>query len=549
MKNSRLKTWIQRFVLRTPFPPFVWLYRLLYALALRCAVCGLRRVPGVRSIYLWRGLTAEASVYGLSDIDLMVLLAEEDSFRPAQACYARLARFLPMLAEEQCHATPVEQLHMEYKYDAVERFRMDTGRPNRRLLFGQDLAADLPPITTAEVRQCAGAELSYVWIVLSGELLGGSLPLFAKRFLIYKMVAEFARLAILAEGAERPATRAEAYRREPQQFAEAAPMLAAIGSWRRTLLSPKPIPTEAVLDCVLGLARRVLSAPLAHPAWRRKVRLPAPNPATARMLLGQQALDAMRRVRGLLPQVCRAILVPRLPLRTYLAMRFKTGRITGGWIDDFVLVLIGGPRPSAEQFGEVTRQIAGFPRQIAAVFQDQGLAIGWAERPEVDFGSRFERPDLFPDLSRTTPLADGLELAGSENWEFAFHNSDHFEVRASLLLARVDSERASVLSLREYLILFWEAGRSALAAAGASQDVVEIPALSDQVADALSAWTPDEAKTIRQLHEEYMLVVQGRPNRADTYKDWIRRYTSRLREMLPVAPPDYPPAAPGSRPD
>jgi hypothetical protein len=164
------------------------------------------------------------------------------------------------------------------------------------------------------------------------------------------------------------------------------------------------------------------------------------------------------------------------------------------------------------------------------------LAIGWTQSPEIDFGLRFSRPDLFPDLSRTTSLADGLELAGSEEWELALHHEDHFQVRAAALLGRVDSDRASVLPPREYLVLFWEACRSALAVDQALRPVAEIPALSDQVADAMSAWTPDEAVTLRRLYEEYALLVAGRPNRADTYRDWTRRYARRITGMLPYCP-------------
>jgi hypothetical protein len=251
------------------------------------------------------------------------------------------------------------------------------------------------------------------------------------------------------------------------------------------------------------------------------------------MLLGEGALAAIRRARELLPQVRRAVLVPRLSLWTYRPLRFRAGWNWGAWIDDFILVLIGGPRPSPDPLQAISNLLSGFPREIAPVFQLQGLALGWTQRPEMDLGSSFDRPDLFPNLSRTTPLADGLELAGSAEWELALRYSDHFEVRANVLLGLVDSQRGAALPIRQYLVVFWDACRSALAAAQASQDVAEIPALSDQLAEALSAWTPDEAPTLRRLHEEYARLVQGLSNGAETYKDWARRYARRLREMLP----------------
>ena len=77
MAGSDLKRLLQRVAVCTQFPPIVWLYRAVYALAVRLCVRRIGRIRGVRSIYLRRGLASGRAVYGLSDIDLLVMVEKD----------------------------------------------------------------------------------------------------------------------------------------------------------------------------------------------------------------------------------------------------------------------------------------------------------------------------------------------------------------------------------------------------------------------------------------------------------------------------------------
>ena len=61
------------------------------------------------------------------------------------------------------------------------------------------------------------------------------------------------------------------------------------------------------------------------------------------------------------------------------------------------------------------------------------------------------RAIILVKVERALPLADGVELAGSEEWELALHHSDHFEVRAAALLGReaIPTEWVDGIELRE----------------------------------------------------------------------------------------------------
>jgi len=102
MNDSHFKNTLQCIAVCTQFRPFTWLYRVLYTLAIRLCVRRFRRISGVRSVYLHRGLASSRPIYGLSDIDLLVVIDNEQHQRVAarvQYQYELLRRIIPMLAK------------------------------------------------------------------------------------------------------------------------------------------------------------------------------------------------------------------------------------------------------------------------------------------------------------------------------------------------------------------------------------------------------------------------------------------------------------------
>ncbi len=68
---------IQQLIIRTSLAPLTFLYRAYYFLSIAVATFLLRRVDGVMSIYLRRGAGKGDIVYGLSDIDLLIIVNGE----------------------------------------------------------------------------------------------------------------------------------------------------------------------------------------------------------------------------------------------------------------------------------------------------------------------------------------------------------------------------------------------------------------------------------------------------------------------------------------
>ena len=64
-----------RWALRLQFPPFLWMFRAYYGLAVGLCRFLVSRVEGVKSIYLSGSWARGEVIYGLSDIDFKVFVA------------------------------------------------------------------------------------------------------------------------------------------------------------------------------------------------------------------------------------------------------------------------------------------------------------------------------------------------------------------------------------------------------------------------------------------------------------------------------------------
>ena len=62
-----------QWAMRLQYPPFIWLFRLYYFIAIRLTRRLISRIIGVRSIYLSGSWARHEVIYGLSDIDFKIL--------------------------------------------------------------------------------------------------------------------------------------------------------------------------------------------------------------------------------------------------------------------------------------------------------------------------------------------------------------------------------------------------------------------------------------------------------------------------------------------
>jgi hypothetical protein len=533
MSSRLLRSAVHHAVLRTQFRPFSRLHRGYYALAVRACAWRLRRLRGVRALYLWRGLPKGRSVYGLSDVDLLVLVDRHEQVEAVDRELGRLRLLFPVVPDRQAIITSVGELARIWEGDPFHAGRLSAGMREARCLFGPPLASLRPPAAPAE-RDVICEELVGPWQFLTWELMpqaGRSRP--ERRYVIYKCLADAARVALVAEGAEVELTREAALERAPAAYPEVAEVCREVRSWRRRLLGRGWVDVDPVIDAMAFLSRRAIEA-RRWPDGRLRVRSLPLSPAAVRTALGEPLLKTLRRAAARLRGACRAVLVPRLFRREYHRLwgRARPGR--RGRVDSFLLVLIGSRRPLAADFLEFNRIIGMFSKGIDAIFSDGEFAFPVRPRAGriVRPADPPDRPDIFPDLSATRQLGGGLEVAAAAEMDVPFTRPGDLRRLAEDALAGMRVPLVKRLGAGDYLARLWEAGRLAVMASQLGAAVIEMPVVSEQVVESLAAATPDEEAAIRRAYAEYRRARRGEANRAGNCREWAEGYTWRLQEAL-----------------
>ncbi len=157
----------RRFILRLiPYlqrPPLVWPLALYYRLAVAAAVRAVRGLNGVIAVYLSGSLARGEPIYGLSDIDLKIVVAGGDDQALARRIRTRLRRLalpFPILGSYSEKGVFFEAtLAGEVRRYPLLRHLFDRDFYPDRLLWGEDvLGGSLLPPPTDEERL-----LAYLW--------------------------------------------------------------------------------------------------------------------------------------------------------------------------------------------------------------------------------------------------------------------------------------------------------------------------------------------------------------------------------------------------
>ena len=536
MRESRLKQFIQRLTVRTQFFPFVCLYRALYALAIRLCVRSLRRVSGVRSIYLRRGLAAGRPLYGLSDIDLLVVIDTGNRSRVEALVryqYELLRRLIPMFPAGELELYEPRQFRLLHEYSPFYRHRFEQGRSEWRRLWGDDIFKDLPPVS-GETRFLALQELSPAWYYLSRDLLAeDARPAYLQRYVACKAIGEAARAALAAQGARPGLSRETALYQASEEYAEASRALKEIRSMRRNLLSPKPVPSDALMETYLFLIRKAQAAMQNGAESRRKLRIQPLSAGAFHPFQFEQAIDKIKHVCAAVEDVERVVLMPRLNFDPLMELGMDLGELAGATVDALDLVLIGRRLPPVDKLRMLNSALDPLRPWVNGFYCDMAVAVSL--RPIQGCTVRVPdwTPEFFACLSSARAMDGVLELAEAVEVDRPFTRVDSLDRRARTLLAYFQQPDVFRVPTRGFFTLFWELGRAVWLAAQARQSgIIEVPVSSEQVVETLAGLTPSLEPVLRLIFREYCLEAGGRPSEAVRYINWAGWYASKLEDIL-----------------
>jgi predicted nucleotidyltransferase len=540
-----MKRALQRLAIRTQFPPFIWLYQAVYRLAIRLCLRRFRAMGGVRAVYLRRGLVSGEPFYGLSDIDLLVLIDAEHARRLTSRLeyqYDLIRQLFPMLAEGELAIYTVRSLQLLYKYSAFYRQRFDRGRREWQRLYGEDIFAHVPPAAQGTAVP-AVHELGPAWHYLSQELSPqDERPLYLRKYVAFKWLADTARTALAAQGETAHLSRQMALRQASTLFPAIATTLQNVSGFRHKLLACDPIPINEVLASYVQLARAALATQAHIPCFHRPLRIGAPQVGETGVYLRQESLALIEQVADSLDSTQRAILVPRLNLTPLAQLGMDVSQLAGATMDAFDLVLVGERLPAMQTLRAFTEHLSVLRPALDVYFCDGQLALALQTVQGWPIRTPNQEPEFFALLSSPQPLRGRVEIAGSVELQRPFAHADALLQRAKSWLALFQTGDAFRLPVLGFWALFWEAGRAAWMATQSANSIIDMPTGSAQLVEALCAWTPQAEPVLRQIHEEYLRTVRDQPSEAIRYVYWAGQYARQLGALLDSpAPSDLKP--------
>lgn len=211
-----LKRILQNFVVRTNFWPFSWAYRIYYACAINIIAYVLGRQRGIVSVYLIAGMAAGEYIYGLSDIDLIVIFEDNaESKERIDRLYEKLSRLIPVLKNDERSIYGIKEIRRSYKQGGAFslKYKVFTEcKKKGRLLCGIDILRDFKELDARQRNEFVLGQLGFIWsIFLKNFLMKDKISdALTRNYFCYKLTSDSCKAFISASNKREIFNRREA---------------------------------------------------------------------------------------------------------------------------------------------------------------------------------------------------------------------------------------------------------------------------------------------------------------------------------------------------
>lgn len=530
MKSS-VQDLIQRTVISTSFFPLTYFYRKTYDLSVAVATLLLRRVDGVLTIYLRRGVAKGEVIYGLSDIDLLVIMAEENGERQAaketvRATYNRLSSFIPLFGSgdkelEVYSASEFLNLYDDYDF---YRYRFNEGKYTWRLLFGKDLVKALPQLEDSELYLPATEELKTWWALLNVELFPDSArPRFERKYLWYKAISEASKVYLfVCHGEHVPSREAALSQVKSHLTYEQRCHIDKVRSYRRHLTSKEDLASDELMRLFITLAGKAFEEMerrvFAHSKGRTAM---LDVPRSHALVADSNLADVLRESETII----RAELEPYLHSVALIPqVEFDVDVLSNSDIDSYYLVLIQKSLIPIEKLGKLRTLLSHdvLPWNIEPfIVADDDIAFSLQVdkiHNSIKIKSPQKCPLFFAMLPERASTALELTLEGSDAPARCYLPSNAFEEtikkRVAKINAMISSKNVYKMRTLDFIRFFWGAARTKLLARSLDSTEVHIPLTSGQILQVLLQSFPEDSDWLGGLYGEYKKELLGEENEA-----------------------------------
>ena len=529
-----IRYFVQKIIMTFSFPPFTYMFRKVYDLSIAVAVLLLKRVEGVSTIYLRRGVAKNEITYGISDIDLLVIIAEDNKEKQAvrlakervTLTYNKLSRFIPLFGEVEKElgiysASEFSELYQDYDF---YKYRFNEGKYTWKLLFGKDLVKGLPKLQDKELCLPATEELKVWWRLINMELSPDSAyPRFKRKDLWYKAISEVSKVYLLICHGENIQSR-EAALREIKKYLpyEERCYMDRVRGYLKHLTSKEDLIPDELMKLFIELSGKVVNEmekKVYGGSEGRKAVINAPN---YRDLIWD--CNVLTLIEKLEKHVKREL----EPFLDYIALipqvEFNMDILLNSDIDSLDLVLVEKeliPVQKLRRFNSFFEE-ASLQQQVESFIADGTIALSLrAKRPERCIKSPKQCPLFFSFLTQA-PLklsSVPVEMHG-EPTEFALPLG-FLEKFVPKRLAKIDKlvsdKHVYRMKTLDFLRFFWATARTKLLSYQLDSDRVCIPVTSKQILEKLMEFSPKDMPWLTDLHVEYTKELLGKESEAYRY--------------------------------
>ncbi len=526
MKSS-VQDLIQRVVIKTSFFPFSYFYRKIYGLSIAIATLWLRRVEGVLTIYLDRGVAKGEIVYGLSDIDLSVIVddkIEEGKLAKegVRATYDKVLRHIPLFVsrdKEQAVYSTSEFLNLYNDYD-LYKYRFNNGKYTWKLLFGRDIVKALPQLEDSELYLSATEEYKIWWAFLNAEFTLDSISsLFNRKYLWYKAIAEASRIYLFVCHGEKVRTRQDALALVKKHLAyEQRCHIEKVQGYLGHLTAKEDLMADESVALFITLASKAfeeMERKVYDGLKRKKAILRVPS---LHELMGERRLNSLIEGLGstiereLSPYLDSIALIPQV--------EFGVDVHSNSDIDSFYLVLVQKSFMPVEKIREFRSFFAENSRvkDIEPFIVANGnIALSLlVNRTLHCIKSPGSSPLFFSLLAHCEFKPPEIALKEGDSTIYCYLPPSAFEERIKRRINRIDSMVLSKdiykMKALDFLRFFWAAARTKLLARYLELDEIHIPLTSGQTLEMLLQFSPADSDWLNDLHREYEKELWGEEN-------------------------------------
>lgn len=531
MKRN-IRYFIQKLIVILSFPPLTYLFQKIYSLSITVAVRLLKRRAGVAAIYLRRGVAKKEIVYGLSDIDLLVITDDQNEQQPqnwakgeVMSAYNRLRHFIPLFgeADRELGVYSISEFFQLYADNDSFKYRFNEGKYTWKLLFGKDLVKDLPELPDKELYLPATEELRIWWPLLNTEFGSECVyPQFQRKYLWYKAISEASKVYLFICHGERVHDREVALAKVREYLTyEQNCYIDKIQCYLKNLTSKE----DLILDDLMGLFIE-LSAK-AFDEMERKLYGDSKGKTAILNNLDYHDLIVDSNVLNLIEKLEMHVKREIEPYLDYVALipqvEFGMDVLYNSDIDSFHVVLVQRGFMPVEKLKGVNLLFEEnpSPQSIEPFIMHGNIALSLKAESWYQCIKSPKQCPLFFALVSHVPLT--LFKKWDETQSRSIQSDlppNTFEETIKKRIAKIDTtiSNKNIYKMKnlDFLRFFWGAARTKLLAYSIESDEIHIPVTSKQINEMLVQFFPENSDWLNDLYGEYKKELLG--NESDAYR-------------------------------